>query len=93
MIKFHAIRRDGAHILGLGLSRINCERLLAGQFITVKLDEMRALGSQLPWEGEVIIMAGETEASITDEMVKYGALDLARVSGDMDALRKQSEES
>lgn len=85
MIKFHA-KRDGVHVLGLGLSRANCERLLAGKPILIKLDDMRKLGAAIPWEGEIVLLAGETEASITDDMMKIGALDHTRVSGDIDKI-------
>lgn len=79
MIKFHGKSDNGRHMLGIGLSRKNCEKLLAGQPIHFSLDKME--GSGLPWKGDVLIVAGETEEAITMEMHNMGALDRARIFG------------
>lgn len=79
MIKFHGSSTDGRELLGIGLSRKNCEKLLAGHPIHFTLDEME--GSGLPWKGEILIVGGETEEAITDEMMRMGALESARVFG------------
>lgn len=79
MIKFHGVAADGGELLGIGLSRKNCEKLLAGQPIHFSLDEMA--GSGMTWNGEILIIGGETEQAITDELHKLGALEHARVFG------------
>ena len=81
MIKFHAKRKDGTgHVLGLALSRANCERLLAGRPILIRLESFRENGSDLPWRGDIVILAGETEAAIADQMMRHGVLENARVN-------------
>lgn len=60
MIKAHGTR-DGKPVLLLGLSRANVERLLTDQPIVIEAAELEAMG--LP-AVQVVILAGETEASI-----------------------------
>jgi len=79
MIKFHGTATDGGELIGIGLSRKNCERLLAGKPIHFKLEDMA--GSGLTLKGEVLIVGGETEQSITDELHRAGALENARIFG------------
>jgi hypothetical protein len=79
VIKFHGESTSGRHMLGIGLSRKNCEKLLAGQAIHFDLESME--GSGFPWKGEVLIVGGETEEDITMQMHDQGALDHARVFG------------
>lgn len=79
MIKFHGESEGGRHLLGIGLSRKNCEKLLAGQPIHFSIDEME--GSGLPWKGDVLIIAGETEQAMTDDFHRMGALETARIFG------------
>ncbi len=81
MIKFHGTSPDDREMLGLGLSRKNCERLLAGQPIFIDLDKMASAGSGLKMRGVILIIGGETEEAMTDEMHKGGALEHARVFG------------
>jgi hypothetical protein len=57
MVKFLATQADGRRLLGLGLSRANCNRLLAGEPIAFKLEAIPGLEAK----GDVIIFAGETE--------------------------------
>lgn len=64
MIKFSAQHPNGRLIFGLGLSRANCERLLAGKPIVVDLE-------QLGGKGEVFIMAGETELTMADQLAQF----------------------
>jgi hypothetical protein len=59
VLKFVATRPDGRPLIGLGLSRANTERLLAGQPIAVELRELN-----LPWDGSIVLLAGETEESL-----------------------------
>ena len=79
MIKFHGVASDGGELIGIGLSRENCTRLLAGKPIHIKLSDMAQTGLQL--RGEILIIGGETEQSITDELHSMGALEHARVFG------------
>ena len=79
MIKFHGVATDGGELIGLGLSRKNCEKLLAGQPIHIKLSDMADSG--LAMKGEILLIGGETEQSITDELHSMGALEHARVFG------------
>jgi hypothetical protein len=79
VIKFHGTASDGGELIGIGLSRKNCERLLAGKPIHFKLSDMAASG--LAMKGEVLIIGGETEEAITAELHQLGALENARVFG------------
>lgn len=53
-------------ILLLGLSRVNCVRLLQGQPIRIEAAELTEMG--LPDGMEVIVMGGETEAAMSEEL-------------------------
>lgn len=66
MIKFTATTQKG-HLVGLGLSRLNCELLLAGQPIVV---DARKLG--LPFALDILICGGETEFAIQEELERQG---------------------
>lgn len=77
MIKFHGTASDGSELIGIGLSRENCRRLLDGKPIHFKLADMAPSGLQL--KGEVLIIGGETEQDITDQLHQSGALENARV--------------
>lgn len=66
MIKFTAEGEKGK-ILGIGLSRLNCERLLEGKPITL---DTQSLG--LPFKLNIIIIGGETEFAITAELERNG---------------------
>lgn len=79
MIKFHGTGPDGGEMLGIGLSRKNCERLLAGKPIEFRLEDMQH--STLSWKGSVVIIAGETEEAMALALQEMGALDTARVYG------------
>jgi hypothetical protein len=60
---------DGTHpVLLLGLSRLNCERLLAHQPIKFDTTELG-----LP-AMTVVIMAGETEDAITAQLQVHGLI-------------------
>ncbi len=67
MIKFTGTNDKGEETLGIGLSRRNCEKLLAGEPIHIKLAEMHEGG--LTWEGDILIMGGETEDAIVRDLV------------------------
>ena len=79
MIKFHGTASDGSELIGIGLSRENCHRLLAGKPIHIKLADMAATG--LKMKGEILLIGGETGESITDLLHSMGALEHARVFG------------
>lgn len=70
MIKFTATLPDGRRLVGLGLSRANCERLLADQPIVV--DTQIQLG--LPWRGEILLFAGESEAALVRRLDELGVV-------------------
>lgn len=62
MIKFTAKKvKDGREFIGIGLSRRNCELLLAGRPIEIDGKEMR-----MPID--VFIFAGETEDAMRKEI-------------------------
>lgn len=68
MIKFtFDSKKPGVKVLGIGLSRLNCERLLAGQPIPIDLAEM---GVSHLWD--IVIMGGETELTIKAELEAAG---------------------
>ena len=67
MIKALATRGKRKLVL-LGLSRLNCERLLAGKPIHIHLSELGVTGP------EVIICAGETEETIIKELEAVGMI-------------------
>lgn len=71
MIKFTAEVQGNPkrRILGIGLSRENCERLLAGEPIQVD-----AMAVGMPAFEGLFIMAGETEQAMYDELKKHGVL-------------------
>lgn len=58
---------DGRPVLIIGLSRRNCERLLEGDPIPF---------DAIPWgvDAHVVIVAGETEESITEDFRKLGVV-------------------
>jgi len=70
MIKFAGTKQVGGReipVIGLGLSRANCERLLKDQPIVVQLDEL------VPTlEAEIVIFAGETEKAMVDHFKREG---------------------
>lgn len=65
MIKFRGDASDGKPVMVFGLSHQNIDRLKAGEPISFSL-------SELGLEGHVIIMAGETEAAIYEELTGAG---------------------
>ncbi len=79
MVKFSGLTQDGkGRLIGIALSRVNCERLLEGQPIAFDLAEI-GLGvcdvpggtgtpNGPPMSGHVLIVAGETELAIMEEM-------------------------
>ena len=84
MIKFSGLTQDGkGRLIGIALSRRNCERLLEGDPIAFDLSELgmrviewpRGTRSDPPANdpagamiGQVLIIAGETEKSIMAEL-------------------------
>ena len=65
MIKFVA-DCNGRTLIGLGLSAGNIQRLREGKPIHVHLEEMN-----LPWKAEIMILFGETEQAIADELREF----------------------
>lgn len=62
MIKLAAEGKDGRRLIGLGLSRENCARLLMGYPIIVD-------GAELGHEGlEIFIFGGDTEEEMVDKL-------------------------
>ncbi len=72
MVKFSGKTRAGADILGIGLSRENCRRLLEGHPIRFAAAEMIPGLALTPVE--VVIVGGEDEAAIVREITE-SALD------------------
>lgn len=66
MIKAVISGGDNTPILVLGLSRENCARLLLGLPIHIKAAELAEMG--LPADMDVMVIAGETEASIAKQL-------------------------
>jgi hypothetical protein len=69
MIKFRG-EDNGKPLVGIGLSRKNCERLLAGDPIKFNLREVG-----LPLDIEVLVFAGETEQSMYEQFKARGLVD------------------
>lgn len=67
MIKFTMNGEGGARIIGLGLSRANCDRLLDHQPIHIDLRK----DLHLPWKGAIVILAGETEKDMQDALREF----------------------
>lgn len=81
MVKFSGTTRDGlGRLIGIALSRKNCEKLLEGQPIAFDLSELglrvTAIGEGESYDqvgdrempGQVLIIAGETEQKILAEL-------------------------
>jgi hypothetical protein len=69
MIKFAGTNERGLPVIGLGLSRENCKRLLAGQPIRISVDEIVST-----IDAEIVLFAGETEAAMAKEFKKSGLI-------------------
>jgi len=69
MIRARAMGTDGRHVLVLGLSRGNVERLLDGQPIRVTGESVG-----IPDLASVLIVFGETEAVLEAEMRNAGLI-------------------
>lgn len=71
MIKFLGVR-DGRPMLGLGLSRGNCERLLQGKPIFIDLKVMIGLRDAPDMnDATVLIFGGENENEMQAELSRY----------------------
>lgn len=68
MIKFIG-ERDGKPLVGIGLSRADCERLLEGKPITVDVAEMDP-----KLRVELLVFAGENEDHMVAELRRSGIL-------------------
>jgi hypothetical protein len=64
MIKFIGETQDGGRLIGIGLSRSNCDKLLEHHPIRINL----RTDLNIPWRGEILIIAGESEATLTEEL-------------------------
>lgn len=71
MIKFLA-ERDGRPMIGLGLSRANCKKLLEGKPIFIDLQVMMIDVKSIPDlnQATILIFGGETEESMQREIEK-----------------------
>lgn len=67
MLKFTFSTKDKRPALGLGLSRTNCARLLAGQPIQIRCADVG-----LPYPLTILLMAGETERTLMETLQKAG---------------------
>jgi hypothetical protein len=67
MIKFVADTEGGGRLIGLGLSRGNCERLLAHKPISIDLRK----DLQLPWKGAILLLADETEKALRHSLREF----------------------
>jgi len=67
MIKFTYHDKNDQKCLGLGISRRNVERLVAGQPIWVRLTEM----GNLAVDGSILLFFGETEEEMTAALAEY----------------------
>lgn len=65
MIKFTA-DRAGRTLIGLGISAGNVQRLKEGKPIHIHLEELN-----LPWKADIMIMYGETEQALADELEEF----------------------
>lgn len=74
MIKFLG-ERDSRPMLGLGLSRSNCEKLLEGRpiFIDLKVMMMDVQNEPNLNDATVLIFGGETEEVMQRDLRKYAA--------------------
>ena len=68
MIKFRVRGENGRSLLGFGLSRVNIDRLTAGEPIHAPLEEIHLPGTDL------VIFFGETEEMIGEEMRQAGLI-------------------
>ncbi len=77
MIKFTARLKDGGKkMLAMGLSFENLRRLKDGKPVSFALSDLGLDGGEI---GEIMIFAGETEESITNDLVSKGWLNRDRL--------------
>ena len=67
MIKFTGESDDNVRLIGLGLSRENCEKLVAGKPIEIDLRK----DLNIPWRGRIVIIGGETEESMARDLTPW----------------------
>lgn len=65
MIKFTSHLQNGKKLIGIGLSRENCNRLLDGKPILFDGDQLEEFGLQF------LIMGGETEETIHNSLKEF----------------------
>ena len=70
MIKFLG-DHEGTPLVGLGLSEENVNRLKQGMPILIKTEEVEKL---LGVKAEIFIFYGQTEESMTDDLLKAGII-------------------
>lgn len=74
MIKFSGMTGEDkrGRLIGIGLSRRNCEKLLEGDPILFELEvlglRVTTIGEPYPRRAQVLIVAGETEEAILAEL-------------------------
>ena len=75
MIKFLG-EKEGRPMLGLGLSRGNCEKLLQGKPIFIDLKVMMMNVQDLPNlnEATILIFGGENEAAMQRDLGSFGVV-------------------
>ncbi len=69
MVKFTASQPNGRTLVGIGISAWNVERLKQGKPIHLNFEALN-----LPWKIDLMIMYGETEQAIADELKEVGAI-------------------
>lgn len=69
MIKFSGTH-DDVPLIGFGLSRANCERLIAGQPILISAEQVAKMVPGL--RAAVLIVGGESETAMYDELKAAG---------------------
>ena len=77
MVKFSATNETGGPVLGIGLSRENCDRLLEGNPITFTTDSMAGLPAL-----ELLLFAGATDDEMAAIMLGIGAVTPEQVHED-----------
>lgn len=77
MIKFSGTNPETGHpLLGIGLSKENCDRLLEGQPIMFPAANMAGLPAI-----DVFIMGGTDESTMLSDMLKAGVVTMSQVHG------------
>lgn len=77
MLKFTGNNTASRPVLGIGLTRENCDRLLGGQPIVLTTENMLGLPPL-----DVCLFAGETDEAMANAMVGMGAVTAEQIRED-----------